>query len=277
MSRNDNREILRGCYQRGSVDAGWRQALKLTGHTALVTGGGSGIGLAVAKALLARGNAVIACGRDAARLESARRDAPGLEVMVCDVAKPDDVRALAESLGDRVSILVNNAGVSQPFDFLSSADPAGDDLSEIDINLTATVRVTRALMPSLRAKAEAAIVNVSSPIALVPLGERPLYCASKAAVNALSPTLREQLKATGIKVFHLVPPMTDTAMMAAAKSDLPTISPERVATALMRAIERNRQDVYVGLAKASYWSSRLMPGLSFRFLNSVLYPATKKA
>ena len=186
--------------------------MRMTGHHVLITGGGSGIGLAIAAAFSRLGNAIVICGRDQARLDRARLELPDAEAIVCDVRDPVQVAAIAQRQAGRITILVNNAAVSEPVDFLQPDLDDTEAVKEIEVNLIGTLRMMRAFLPSLLARSEAAIVNVTSGLAFVPSAQRPVYSATKAALHSLSQSARHQLRETSVKVFELIPPVTDTAM-----------------------------------------------------------------
>jgi uncharacterized oxidoreductase len=167
--------------------------MKPSGNTVLVTGGGSGIGLALAELLLERGNKVIICGRRRDRLQAAKKRLPGLNIRVCDISLPRSRRALTAWLTSEfkdLNILVNNAGIQRPVDFLRGHRHLPDADREVATNLTAPLHLSALLIPHLRRRKEAAIINISSGLAFTPLAAVPVYCATKAAIHSLSLCLR---------------------------------------------------------------------------------------
>lgn len=180
-----------------------------SGHKVLITGGASGIGLALAKRFHAAGNALVLAGRRADALAEAARALPGAQTQVADITQPADRARLLQAHGD-ISILVNNAGIqiNRP---LLEQDQA-DIRHELETNLAAPVLLTHAFLPALLCQPQAAIVNVSSGLALVPKEAASIYCASKAALHSFSQTLRWQLEGTPVQVFELLPPLVDTAI-----------------------------------------------------------------
>ena len=134
-------------------------------HTVLITGGATGIGFALAKKFHAAGNRVILAGRREDVLRQAAAQLSGCLIAVADVSQETDRARLVREFPD-VSILVNNAGVqfTQPF----ATQTADDIAQEININLTAPAQLTLAFLPILTAQREAAVVNVSSGLAIVP-------------------------------------------------------------------------------------------------------------
>jgi uncharacterized oxidoreductase len=228
--------------------------MKTSGNTVLITGGGSGIGLALAEALLQRRNEVIVCGRRRERLQAAKKRLPEIHVRVCDVSSAQSRRALVDWLASDfkdLNLLVNNAGIQRSVDFLKGPRDLEDADEEIATNLTAPIHLSALLIPHLRRKKEAAIVNISSGLAFTPLASVPVYCATKAAVHSLSLSLRHQLRDTSVQIFEVAPPMVSTELLGSRKRPEETehtMSPEAVAAGILDALERNDHEVALGAA-----------------------------
>jgi NAD(P)-dependent dehydrogenase (short-subunit alcohol dehydrogenase family) len=175
------------------------------GLRALVTGGASGIGLAIADALAGRGASVAVLDRDAAA-SGGRHIA-----VVADVTDDDAVRS---AVGDAVKalggldILVNNAGIGAQGDICANAD--AEWLGVLDVNVLGIVRVTRAALPSLRLSEHGAIVNTCSIAATAGLPNRAVYSASKGAVLSLTLALAADLLPDGVRVNAVNPGTADT-------------------------------------------------------------------
>ena len=187
--------------------------MKLNGQTVLITGGTAGIGLALAKRFHARGNTVIVCGRDVEKLNAAKSQMRGLVTLRADVASADErVKLFATVTRDfaGLSVLVNNAGIqNQPPPMLEPQDWAAH-ANEIAINLEAPVHLSMLALPFLANKPDAAIINITSGLAFVPLARLPVYCATKAALHSFTQSLRHQAKATNVTVIELAPPAINT-------------------------------------------------------------------
>jgi uncharacterized oxidoreductase len=186
--------------------------MDLNGNVVLVTGGASGIGLALAVRLLAAGSDVIVCGRRESALREAAAAYPGVRTRVCDLAREDDRAALAEWVTREhpaLDVLVNNAGVQRRFR-LAEPEPWADTRQELAINLDAPVHLTQLLLPHLLARPRAAIVNVTSGLAFVPMPGAPVYCATKAALHSFTLSLRHQLAGTTVRVVEIIPPAVNT-------------------------------------------------------------------
>ncbi len=189
--------------------------MRTSENTILITGGGSGIGLAMAEAFAGAGNQVIICGRRQERLDQARGRIPGLHAICCDLADPTQRQSLAERMVKdfpRLNMLVNNAGVQRPIDLLAGAESILEGEDEIEVNLKSPILRTAKLIPLLSRQDPAAVVNVTSGLGFVPLVAVPIYCATKAAMHSYSLSLRHQLRQTTVRVFEVVPPTVDTEL-----------------------------------------------------------------
>lgn len=232
--------------------------MKATGNTVFITGGGTGIGLALAERLVGRDNRVIICGRRRERLVAAKERVPELAVRVCDVSKPASRRALAQwitsKFGD-LNILVNNAGIQRAVDFRKGPRDLPDADEEVATNLVAPIHLSALLIPHLRCRKQAAIVNISSGLAFTPLAAVPVYCATKAAVHSLSLSLRFQLRDTPVRVFEIAPPIVRTELSGnrrRAEDNEHGMSPVEVAQGLIDALERDEYEVALGPAAGLY-------------------------
>jgi uncharacterized oxidoreductase len=188
--------------------------MNITGNTILITGGTSGIGLAFAEEFVKEGNKVIITGRRVDRLNEIKSRLPEIITKVSDVADASQRTELAAWVGENypeTNILVNNAGVQFITDFNQTID-FGKVHTEIETNLIAPVHLASLFIPYLKDKQNAAIINVTSGLAFVPIALMAIYCASKAAMYSLTISLRYQLRETGINVFEIVPPPVDTEL-----------------------------------------------------------------
>jgi uncharacterized oxidoreductase len=235
--------------------------MRSSAHNVLITGGSRGIGLALAKQFHANGNQVILIGRDSTALAAAIETMPGARSLAIDLAQPRAAAQITESFPD-VSVLVNNAGIQINGTFESI--PAEDIAREISVNLTAPLTLTHAYLPILRQREEAAIVNVTSILGLVPKESAAVYSATKAALRSFSRALRWQLEDTRVRVFEIVPPVVDTAMTAgrgAAK-----IPPEAVASAFWKGFIGDEAEILVGKAGMAKVLARLIPSVAEKII-----------
>lgn len=190
--------------------------MNITGNTILITGGGTGIGRALAEALHARGNRIIITGRREAPLKAVADAHPGMAWATLDVADAAAIRAFAEQVvrdHPTLNVIVNNAGIMQTEDL--TAEPFSLETAEATVatNLLGPIRLTMALLPHLRAQAAATVVTVSSGLAFIPLVATPTYSATKAAIHSWSQSLRTQLAGTSVEVLELAPPAVATDLM----------------------------------------------------------------
>jgi uncharacterized oxidoreductase len=249
--------------------------MKLQGNTILLTGGGSGIGLALAKEFVALGNKVIITGRNAEKLEAARHETPALETIQSDAADPEALRALAAQVQERfpeMNVLVNNAGVFIPRNHTGPSDDLVGLTAELDVNLAGPIRMVSVFIDQLKAN-RGTIVNVSSGLAFVPLQLSPIYCATKAAVHSYTISLRQQLKDEGVEVIELMPPAVHTALTADMPDDgdFKIITTEQLVKETFSGLRAGRDEIRPGQANQLYWMSRIAPG----FINAQLAKGSK--
>jgi uncharacterized oxidoreductase len=196
--------------------------MNLTGNTILITGGGSGIGRGLAKELHALGNQVVIAGRRRQALEETTAANPGMKSLILDIEDPAAIRAFAAQVATEfpaLNVLINNAGIMRAEDLLEQKDLT-DAEAIVTTNLLGPIRLTAALLPHLRKQPRAAIVNVSSGLAFLPLALTPTYCATKAAIHSYTESLRYQLRGTPIEVLELIPPYVQTYLMNGASDPL---------------------------------------------------------
>lgn len=185
--------------------------MQTTGNTILVSGGGSGIGLALAQRWHDAGNTVIVTGRNAAKLEGAIAGRANMHAAQLDVTDPAAILAFAADIVARfpaLNVLVNNAGIMGYEDATAARDLT---LAEDTIvtNLLGPIRLTDALIDHLSAQEGSAIVNVTSGLAFVPLPKAPTYSATKAALHSYTQALRVQLEGK-VELIELAPPAVRT-------------------------------------------------------------------
>jgi uncharacterized oxidoreductase len=187
--------------------------MKNTENTILITGGGSGIGRGLAEAFHNLGNRVIIAGRRETILQQTATANSGMEYVVFDQDSSEGARRLAHVIRERFSklnVLINNAGIQRVED-LTSGDVA-DAEATINTNLLGPMRLTAALIGQLLEQPQAAILNVTSALAMLPAAMMPSYCASKAAMHSYTQSLRYQLRNTSIQVIEIIPPWVQTEL-----------------------------------------------------------------
>lgn len=229
--------------------------MKTTGNTILITGGSAGIGLEIAKLLSANGNQVIITGRNQDRLDKALLQLPSAVGILSDVSDAADVESLVATLKSEfptLNMVINNAGRALLHNLLT--DRNGFDVAEDEMrtNYLSIIRLNQLLLPQLMAQAEAAIVNVSSVVAIVP-GSLSTYSASKAALHSYTQSLRIALTkaSSNVKVYELMPPLVDTEFSApiGGKNG---ISAASVAAELLDGLKNDTFEIRVGNTQIIY-------------------------
>ncbi|HWJ72749.1 MAG TPA: SDR family oxidoreductase [Kaistia sp.] len=202
--------------------------MQTNGNTILITGGGSGIGQALAVAFQARGNKVIIAGRRQSALDATVAAHPGLDSVVFDIEDPKSIRTLAGELATRhpeLNVVIHNAGIMRPENLLTPDEALADAEATVATNLLGPIRLTGALLPQLLKQPRAAILTVSSGLAFLPLTATPTYSATKAAIHSYSQSLRHQLRETAVQVHEIVPPYVQTELMGPGQASDPNALP----------------------------------------------------
>ncbi|QDZ07711.1 SDR family NAD(P)-dependent oxidoreductase [Sphingomonas panacisoli] len=185
--------------------------MKTNGNTILITGGGSGIGEALAHRFHDAGNTVIIAGRRQEALDAAAAGRSNMHTVTLDVESAEAIEAFAKAVvaaHPTLNVLINNAGIMK-FETLETKRDLADAEATIVTNLLGPIRLTDALIDHLIAQADAAIVNVTSGLAFVPRADASTYCATKAAIHSYTVSLRETLT-DKVEVIELVPPGVQT-------------------------------------------------------------------
>jgi uncharacterized oxidoreductase len=200
--------------------------MNMTGNSILITGGGSGIGRALAEAFHAKGNQVIIAGRRKELLEEVTTANPGMNSAVLDIGNSDAIQGFAEQLKrdfPALNVIIQNAGIMKS-EALKDAT-LEDAEATLAINLLGPIRLNAALLPFLMAQPHATIMTVSSGLAFVPLAVTPTYCATKAAIHSYTQSLRYQLRDTSVQVIELIPPYVQTELQGPHQATDPHAMP----------------------------------------------------
>ena len=232
------------------------------GRRAVVTGASSGIGLAFARALAARGERLVLVARREDRLRTLAGELGGDEralVVALDLSRPDAGQALEDTLrarGVEVDLLVNNAGVGHTGPF--HEEPLDRALAMIDLNVRAAVELTRRFLPGMVARGSGRIVNVVSTSAFQPVPWLNVYAASKAFLLFFTEALANELAGTGVRVQALCPGLTESEFHQVSGTDkvaftkTPAMPAPAVVERSLRALDRGRLRVVPG------WQNRLV-------------------
>jgi len=249
--------------------------MELTNNTILITGGTSGFGFEFAKRLLDLDNTVIVTGRDEAKLALTRKNLPGVHTFQSDVSDPKaitDLLAKVTQQFPKLNILINNAGEMRRISLHDTSIGLLDITREVEINLMGPIRMVQAFLPHLKQKESAAILNVTSGLALIPFPISPIYGATKAGLRSYTKSLRVQLKNTKIKVFELVAPAAKTPLLddfAGMDGFDPKqlMAPEKIIDAAIKGLENDKYEVYPGVARILLIMSRIAPAFMLKQLS----------
>jgi 3-dehydrosphinganine reductase len=268
------------------------------GKKVLLTGGTSGIGLALARQLTARGASLWLVARNGKRLEETCAELKSAAVdpsqsigyTVADVSSEDQARAAvgqAEAKWGQLDLVINDAG----FTHVGYFQDLNSDVFRrlMDVNYFGTLNIVRAAVPAMIRRGEGHIVNVSSFAAIFAVFGYGAYAPTKYAVRGLSDILRAELKPLGIKVSLVLPPDTETPSLAEEKTMQPiemkvinsinsTYKPEVVARDILRGVEKNRYMIFTGMdSKLLHWAANVTDPLQYPLIDLwVAYAVRKK-
>jgi uncharacterized oxidoreductase len=231
--------------------------MNLGSNTVLVSGGASGIGLALAVRFLEAGSRVIVCGRRESKLAEVQQRYPAVDVRAVDLSRPEERITLRDwivAAYPELNVIVNNAGIQRRLS-LTDDEPWEATREEIAINLEAPIHMCRLFAAHLLKQPRAAIVNVGSGLAFAPLAAAPIYCATKAALHSFTLSLRHQLRSTPIEVIEIVPPAVNTDL---GGPGLHTFGADvnEFADAVIPRIEAGESEVGFGYSEGSRRASR---------------------
>ncbi|MBC7608465.1 MAG: SDR family oxidoreductase [Polaromonas sp.] len=200
--------------------------MQMTNNTILITGGGSGIGRALAEAFHALGNKVIIAGRRQAVLDEVTAANPGMASSTLDIESANDIERFAAQIKrdhPALNAVIHNAGIMRAENLLTPS--SANAVATIATNLLGPILLNTALLPLLLAQPKATVMTVSSGLTFVPLAANPSYCAAKAAIHSYTQSLRYQLKTTNVQVLELAPPYVQTHLMGARQASDPHAMP----------------------------------------------------
>ena len=187
--------------------------MQTSGNTILITGGGSGIGRELAHKWHDLGNTVIVAGRTRASLDETAAGHDNIHTMIVDVGDAEDIARFAKKVVEvhpAINVLVNNAGIMR-FEDITEERELGDAEATIATNLLGPIRLIDGLIEHLKARENAAIINVTSGLAFVPMPRTATYSATKAAMHSYTVSLRAKLEGK-IEVIELAPPAVQTEL-----------------------------------------------------------------
>lgn len=233
--------------------------MKIQNKTILITGGTSGIGYALVKQLARSNKAIVVIASNAGKLGKLREEFNNVHTYCCSLENEICLLNTLIEVSDtypQISVVINNAGIQVTPTFLDSDFNFDSIQHQIAVNLTAPIKICALMLqPLLNLKQPAAIVNITSGLALYPKKNSAVYCATKAGLHNFTQSFRYQLEGTPIKVFEAILPLIDTPMTRGRGKG--KLSPDSAARAIIKGIENNEEENYVGKAKLIPLVSRI--------------------
>lgn len=237
--------------------------MEFTHKTVLLTGGGTGIGLALAQLLVQRQNRVLIVGRRLDTLQEAQQLVPALQVFQCDVAQPAAIDALFGTLhaqGIVLDVLVNNAAMLEMWNITEQILPSVEIFNRLNTNLAGPICLTQHFIRQADLQRPNYIVNVTSEAAIMPVPILPLYSASKAGLSVFTQSLRVQLAKRPFVVMEVMPPPVESRMTTQdLRNSGPLVQPADFAAGLVKQLEAGKFDYAPG---ANAWQLRLIRRLA---------------
>jgi uncharacterized oxidoreductase len=232
-------------------------------RTILLTGGTSGVGLELSRQLHAGGHRLVVLARSGDKLARLQAELADVRIHACDLSD----RGSVERVWDRVatehpdlSVLINNAAIQLTPKFIDDNFDFDGIAHEATVNFLAPAWLSYLALGVFQSHGQrAAIINVSSGLALFPKAGSAVYCATKAALHSLSQSLRYQLAGTRIRVIEALLPLVDTPMTAGRGSG--KIPAAQAAAAIISGVARNRNEVFVGKTRWLPLLTRISPAI----------------
>lgn len=243
----------------------------LKNNTVLITGGSSGIGLQLSKALIQKGNNVIICGKSEEKLQNAKESEPALITYQCDISDSKECTKFADWIKEnhpQVNILVNNAAIVNKIDFLKEEKSIEMAEQEYRTNLIAPIRLIKYLFDTINSNEFPAIVNVTTGLIYAPRAIYPFYNSAKSALHSFTQTLRLNLKKERTQIIEVMFPAVDTPWH---KGNPPKIAipVENAVNEMLKGLEKGKLEIRIKGANFLYLMSRLAPNFALKKVNEV--------
>lgn len=245
--------------------------MDLNNQSILITGGTSGIGLALARELVKRNNKIVLLGRNRVRLDEISKENPNFLIYQADVGDYSSLLELpiwVEKNIPNLNILINSAGTMTAYNLL---DDEKQDINllirDIQTNLLGTININSLLLPTLKNQKESMIVNISSGLANISSAAHPTYSASKAGVHMFTSALRDQLstaKINNLHIMELVPPLVSQTNLehTTSSSSIGDMRLEDLVKVTLKGMEKNKIRVNAGFSKVIRKMGQIAPDLA---------------
>lgn len=239
-------------------------------NTIVITGGSSGIGLELARKLVAQNNTVIICGRSERKLFDAKNTSTNLIIYPCDIADANactEFYTWIEQYYPNCNILINNAALAYTTQFLQDDKAIEKADEEFQTNILAPIRLTKLFSTLLLKNKNPMLINISTGLIYAPKASYPFYNATKAALHAFTQTLRMQTKDT-LKVIEVMLPVVDTPWH---KGPVPksAITADKATDEIIAGIDSGKDEIRVAKVSLLYWLARISPQLAIKIINRV--------
>ena len=230
--------------------------MKLSGHTVLITGAGTGMGLEAAQQFSRRGNRVIMVARNEQRLRREADRLDGAVAYACDITDAIQVAGLlafVEQQHPDLDVVLLNAGVTHTYRLFGDEDAFAHAEVEMRTNYLSAIRLINGLVPALAGRTAPALIITTSGVAFGPDITNPTYSATKAALHSLTQSVRLQLERNGshIQVFEFMAPPVDSPFAAAVISDM-KITPAASVAELFEGLQRDQLELHAGITESTF-------------------------
>lgn len=243
--------------------------IRLSNRKILLTGATRGIGREMLDILCSHGAHVLAVARSEPALAQLEADYPGqVSTLAADLAQPDMPRAIANWVADQhpeCSVLINNAAI-MVHGYLTDGTVRHEEAiaREAAVNFTAPMQLSVLMMPVLRRNRDGAIVNVTSGLAIAPIANAAVYCATKAGLRHFTKALRYQCADSGVQVHEAVMTLVDTSLSLG--DPVEKLPPRSAAQAVLRGVEAGQDEIWVEKTRLLRLVWRLSPALADRIM-----------